>query len=296
MNQNRLSEVIQQLRFSRTYQDYESAFRKTTRCPLQLASVEDREVQVFRPTHANRFCAILAGKNGICPGCPQVQRKLQSENVVDTETARCFAGLAVTTVPVKLHEEVIAFLRTGEVLLQTPNAKRFQRIVSWLTRRGVKVNLARLENAYFHSRVVSPALYHAIVRLLEIFAAHLAFIAGQLELQPSNGNQPLIKRAKEYVASHLSDSIRLGKIARALNISAFHFCRIFKQRTGLTFTGYLNRVRIEKAKILLGNNDLRISEIAYDVGFQTLTHFNRTFRKLVGRSPTDYRSCLAAKR
>jgi AraC-like DNA-binding protein len=58
----------------------------------------------------------------------------------------------------------------------------------------------------------------------------------------------------------------------------------------------LNRVRIEKAKILLGNNDLRISEIAYDVGFQTLTHFNRTFRKLVGRSPTDYRSCLAAKR
>jgi AraC-like DNA-binding protein len=181
-------------------------------------------------------------------------------------------------------------------LLQNPSAKRFQKIITWLKTRGVKVNLARLEDAYFHSRVVSRDLYRAIVRLLEIFAAHLAFIAGQIELQSSNGNPPLIRRAKEYVANHLSDPIRLRNIARALNISTFHFCRTFKQATGLTFMAYLNHVRIEKAKILLANHDLRISEIAYDVGFQTLTHFNRTFRKLVGCSPTDYRSGPTASR
>ena len=263
---------------------------------MELASVEDRELQAFRGTYANRFCAILAGTNGICAGCLQVQRKLQSKNVADTQTARCFAGLAITKVPVKLDDQVIAFLQTGEVFVQHPSAKRFQKIITWLKMRGVKVNRARLENAYFHSRVVSRDLYSAIVRLLEIFAAHLAFIAGQIELHSSNGTPPLIRRAKEYVANHLSDPIRLNNISRALNISTFHFCRTFKQATGLTFMTYLNHVRIEKAKILLANHDLRISEIAYDVGFQTLTHFNRTFRKLVGCSPTDHRSGLAASR
>jgi len=64
---------------------------------------------------------------------------------------------------------------------------------------------------------------------------------------------------------------------------------VFKKTTGLTFTDYLSRVRIEKAKTLLLNPHLRISEIAYDVGFQSLTHFNRMFRKIAGISPTKYR-------
>ena len=62
-----------------------------------------------------------------------------------------------------------------------------------------------------------------------------------------------------------------------------------KRATGLTFTDYLARVRIEKAKTLLLERNRRISEIAYDVGFQSLTHFNRIFKKLVGASPSSYR-------
>jgi AraC-like DNA-binding protein len=157
----------------------------------------------------------------------------------------------------------------------------------------MKVNLARLENVYLHSRVVSPDQYRAIVRLLEIFAEHLALIADQIALQHCRGDPPMIRGAKDYVASHQSDPIKLEQIARALNVSKYHFCRSFKHATGLTFVEYLSRVRIEKAKILLHNNNLRVSEIAYEVGFQSITHFNRIFRKLVGYSPTEYRSRLA---
>lgn len=79
-----------------------------------------------------------------------------------------------------------------------------------------------------------------------------------------------------------------------MNTSTFYFCKLFKKATGLTFTDYLSRVRIEKAKNLLLNPNLRVSEIAYEVGFQSLTHFNRMFRKLAGQSPTHYRAALAA--
>jgi AraC-like DNA-binding protein len=68
---------------------------------------------------------------------------------------------------------------------------------------------------------------------------------------------------------------------------------MFKKATGMTFTDYLGRVRVEKAKNLLLNPHLRVSEIAYAVGFQSLTHFNRVFRALTGQSPTDFREKLA---
>jgi AraC-like DNA-binding protein len=76
-------------------------------------------------------------------------------------------------------------------------------------------------------------------------------------------------------------------------MSPFYFCKQFKKITGLNFTEYVSRTRIEGAKNLLLNPNLRISEIAYEVGFRSLTHFNRVFRHIVGESPTTYRQQLA---
>ena len=67
---------------------------------------------------------------------------------------------------------------------------------------------------------------------------------------------------------------------------------MFKKATGINFTDYVSRVRIEKAKNLLLNPNLRVSEVAYEVGFQSLTHFNRVFKRVQGQSPTDYRGQL----
>jgi AraC-like DNA-binding protein len=68
---------------------------------------------------------------------------------------------------------------------------------------------------------------------------------------------------------------------------------MFKKFTGLNFTEYLSRVRIENSRNLLLNPNLRISEIAYEAGFQSLTHFNRVFKRIVGQSPTGFRNHLA---
>ena len=83
-------------------------------------------------------------------------------------------------------------------------------------------------------------------------------------------------------------------MAKELHLSRFYFCTLFKRSTGVTFTEYLTRVRIERVKELLVNPNLRISEIAFQAGFQSLTHFNRTFLKLTGESPTEYRQRFRA--
>ena len=290
----RKHDFAQRLSRSGIYQDYERAFGKTTKLPLELSAIDmPWKVQRVQNRYTNPFCVILGRTNKNCATCLELQRKPADSSISNTRTVRCFAGLTNTRVPVKLEGRVIAFLQTGQVFHRTPSPQRFKKIATKLSRWGMKINSARLENAYFRSRVVSPARYRAIVRLLEIFAEHIGLIANEIMLHQASNDSLIIRRAKDYVAHHHSDPINLAQIAGSLGISTFHFCRTFKQSTGLTFVEYLSRFRIEKAKVLLHQSGLRVSEIAYEVGFQSITHFNRVFRKLVGQSPTEFRSGLA---
>jgi AraC-like DNA-binding protein len=78
-------------------------------------------------------------------------------------------------------------------------------------------------------------------------------------------------------------------VARAVNASATYLSKRFKEATGMTFIDYLGRIRVEKAKNLLRNPNLRVSSIALEVGFQSVSQFNRTFKKVTGRSPKQLR-------
>ena len=111
-------------------------------------------------------------------------------------------------------------------------------------------------------------------------------------MQQANAEPPVIRQARQFILEHQADELSLSTVAKAVNTSTFYFCKMFKRATGLHFTQYLARVRIEKARNLLLNPNLRVSEIAYEVGFQSLTHFNRVFKKITGLSPTDYRKQL----
>jgi len=111
-------------------------------------------------------------------------------------------------------------------------------------------------------------------------------------VQSENAEPPSIARAREFIHAHHAEDLSLAAVAQAAHMSTFYFCKQFKKATGVSFTDYLSRVRVEKAKEQLLNPNLRVSEVAYEVGFQSLTHFNRVFKKLNGESPTTYRTHL----
>jgi len=140
--------------------------------------------------------------------------------------------------------------------------------------------------------VMPPKQQESIATLLSIFANHLSMLSNQVIVQRENAEPPAVTKAKSYIEAHQSENVRLGEVAKAVHMSSFYFCKVFRRVTGINFTDYLSRVRIEKSKNLLLNPNLRISEIAFEVGFQSLTHFNRVFKRLVGQSPTAYRGQL----
>ena len=188
----------------------------------------------------------------------------------------------------------MGFLQTGQVATRRPSRNQFKKICRQILEWGIKTDLSRLEEAYFKSRVLSAEKYQAILRLLEFFAQHLAMASNQIHLQQQNEESPMIKRAKDYINQRKSDNLTLGEVAKSVNVSVFYFCKMFKKSTGLHFTDYLSRARVERAKNLLLNPNLRVSEIAFEVGFQSLTHFNRVFRRIEGQAPTNYRKSLPA--
>src|SRR5262249_49054764 len=148
------TDFVQRLNQSRIYQDYERAFGKTTKLPLELSRINVcSDVHRDLSNYANPFCAILGRASEICAACLKVHQKLTAPDISHTQTVKCFAGLTYTCVPVKLYDRVIGFLQTGQVLLRNPSAKRFKKIATQLIRWGLKLNLARLEDAYFRSRV-----------------------------------------------------------------------------------------------------------------------------------------------
>ena len=103
-----------------------------------------------------------------------------------------------------------------------------------------------------------------------------------------------IRKARNFIHAYSGEEISLGKVAKAANTSANYLSEKFKEATGMTFVRYVAQTRYEKAATLLREADLRVSEIAFAAGFQSLSQFNRVFKKLSGKSPTEYR--VAAKR
>ena len=170
-----------------------------------------------------------------------------------------------------------------------PTEPQFRRTLKLLTNWGVNLDQDALRGAYFGTRVVSREQLAAAVKLLGIFAEHLAILSNQIVIQRDNAEPPMITKAKQFIREHHAEDLSLPRVAQFANASPFHFCKFFKCATGLTFTNFLSRVRIESSKNRLINPQLRVSEIAYEVGFQSLTHFNRVFQRILRQSPTEYR-------
>ncbi|HTT58403.1 MAG TPA: helix-turn-helix domain-containing protein [Opitutaceae bacterium] len=281
--------LVEQLKRSPVYRDYERAFHAATGLPLDL-----RPVESFDPPHQgapneSRLCALLAAVPPACAACLQFTRRLEESAQTAPRTRKCFAGLWETSVPVRAAGALVGCLQTGQVLLRRPAPADFALLARQLAAWDSRIPVREVEAAYVGSRVLTAAQYGALVRLLTTFARHLGAVSDQLVVGEERGESPLIARARAYIAEHQAEDLSLSEVASAVHLSAFYFCKMFKQATGLTFTDYLARIRVERVKDLLLDRRRRISEAAFEAGFQSLSQFNRVFRRVAGEPPTEYR-------
>jgi AraC-like DNA-binding protein/ligand-binding sensor protein len=285
-------QVMVHLSRSQIFKDYEQAFSEAMGLPLNIRAHHSWSPAHHGKTDRDSFAAILARFNQARAACLRAQADASQEPTSPTRTVTWFAGLSESAVPVYVGDHILGFLETGEVMLKNPTKKHFASITRQLRAWGYKTDWKQLERAYFRSCVLSPVRYRAMLRLLSLFAQHLSILSNQLAVRRENNESTNMTRARQFIEDHQAEPLSLGRIAQVANISRHYFCKMFKKATGMNFVDYLSRVRVEKSKTLLLNPNSRISEAAFASGFQSMTNFNREFKRIVGRSPTQFREAL----
>ncbi len=239
---------------SELFQHYQKAFHTLTSLPLNLEVVKD------------------------------------DEHIESIVTSKGVAGVVETQVPVRVGKNTIAVMLTGGVRLQPANAENFAPVAKALLdddRTAAEIRSAKVQ--FEHVPVMQPERYDAAIAILQSFALQLGDSAHRLLFANATHEPEAVRNAKIFIHQHLAEPMSLEAVASAVNVSPFHFCKLFKRATGLTFTDFVNRARVEKAKRMLMKPAARITEVAYDVGFQSLSHFNRSFRRIADESPTEFR-------
>jgi len=292
------SELVEKLKASPFYQTYQNAFRTATGLPLVLIAADRR---VFNPCHAsanqNPFCQALNVGGHPCSGCELAQKSALEGATHHANSVECFAGLQETAIPLRLGQRVVGYLKTGQVFTSKPPKSVLDAVEKSLRAAGrSRSEIDALITIHKQTPVLSKKQYSGMITLLSAFALQLATLMNRILLEARVVEPEPVRRAKRFILDHLDERLTLEAVAAEIHVSTYYFCKIFKQSTGMTFTEYVNRQRIELAKRELLKPDRRITEVAYDVGYQSLSQFNRSFLKIVGESPSQFRKHMKSAR
>jgi AraC-like DNA-binding protein/ligand-binding sensor protein len=199
----------------------------------------------------------------------------------------CHAGLWDFVFPIFVEGQHVATIEGGQVLLEPPSEAGFRRLIKATKAYGVDRRAMR--SAYFRASHMSEEKLLAAVGLARLFARHFSEFAWRLRRSEEGQERPEIAQAREYIERHHHEQLSLARVAAHVKLSSAYFSSLFAREAGVTFTGYVQRTRVERAKRLLRETSKPVTEIAFEVGFNNLTHFNYVFGKLVEKPPSAYR-------
>ncbi len=263
---------------------FRNAFEEVTGLPVVLAGRGTVDWGRARPCTA--ICPNLKNGHPDCEGCLRFPESRDQDKPV---TLQCRFGLVRTAVPLRANGEVVAYLWTGWISDDRSDDDG-DAGDDWEPIRPSEEHPSRGDRRLGARRIVKRERYSAMVDILASFAAagH-PLLASGCSAQPSE-RCVAVARAIDIIAVEYSEEISLQSVARRCNVTASYFSGLFRRSMNATFTDYLVRFRVEKAKELLVTSEQRISEIADACGFGSHSQFNRMFHRLVGTSPRRFRA------
>jgi AraC family transcriptional regulator len=141
-----------------------------------------------------------------------------------------------------------------------------------------------------------PGSSERVTALMHLFAAYLVekYTDAASEKPEYRGGLPIgkLRKVEDYVRERLAEDISVELLAQLLELSPFHFSRMFKQVTGMSPLQFVVRERIVRAQKLICETSRSVIEIALEVGYTSPSHFAKVFRRVVGVTPTEFRSAL----
>ncbi len=228
-------ELVDALRRSKLFRDYERVFAQATGLPLALRPLEYWQLAHHGKRNENPFCALLAENPKTLAVCLEAHEEMIRHTGDLPTTVTCPFGLTETAVPLKLGQETIGYLRVGQVLRRSPSQADTNKAGRAIEHAGARFTPA-LRRAWEKNPFIPGERYNAIVRLLTFFAEQLSALSNQLLVEEQNREPTIVSKARRYIEEHKAEKVSLPAVAAAVGASVFHFCKVFHKSTGLTFT------------------------------------------------------------
>ena len=127
-------------------------------------------------------------------------------------------------------------------------------------------------------------------RIADVLQSYILFLFDRYGIE-NKAFDPLVENVKNYIRENLAYGFSVQELSAVFNYTPKHLGHIFKVRTGKSIKEYCNVQKTEQAKRLLVESDMSVEDIAARAGFNSVTYFDRVFRKLTGLSPRAYRAC-----
>ncbi len=269
--------------------DYHNVLFKLVGVTTDWISADGETFTLCGEEHCNPFCRmIMATPEGLhaCRTATAERMALCRSNRRNHIFA-CHAGLVDTAVPLFLDDCYIGCLSAGQFLTAPPSEEHFSEVRQMTAH--LNLDEARLREAYFHTPVFSPEKVDSLLELLGLIGEYVVKAESRLFFFESINDRKPIRAARHYIECNYRKKLTVRRIAAAVGLSESHFGHRFTEVTGKAPVEYLNSYRIEKAVELLNTSDMPIGDIAQEVGFQSLPHFNRIFRQVTGKTPREMR-------
>ena len=179
-------------------------------------------------------------------------------------------------------EEIRYLLRKAYGTLAASFARSRADIDLFLDKNGINMEASINDYTYLEK------IRQSVLELLEQYKKEYESNSGRILRKE-------VAEAKSFVRSHMKEELQVAEIAAMVNMSGSYFSHVFKKEEGISFLEYVYRVRMEHARYLLESSDLKINEIADEVGIFNPNYFSTQFKKSVGQSPLEYRQAWLKK-
>jgi AraC-like DNA-binding protein len=239
----------------------------------------------------NAFGDLRLSSPAVGEACREIEAEIQqkAEETLRPQTLSCRVGLQFVAAPVVVGDRHIATWIGGQVLERTPMQAGFYRVTKHVARSGMAEQWPRTKATSFRDRVLTQERFHASTQLLDLFSQHLGEAMEHWQLFSQPDEPKCVTRAKEFIHAHVSGPVPLPQVTVAARVSPSHFRQVFQASTGMTLPEYLCSLRVKRAKTLLADFLMPLSEVKDAAGFGSDSEFTAVFRKSAGISPQKYR-------
>ncbi|HEY0256500.1 MAG TPA: helix-turn-helix domain-containing protein [Candidatus Methylacidiphilales bacterium] len=252
--------------------------------------VDQMPYNVFAPT-APALCQAMKGAGETRAMCRRSHAALrdQARKSRTAETALCCGGYHLFIIPLCAESECYGFIEGGRVMGAPLDPIKVERLFRILRRTRATTNWRSLREDLQASPLLPEQELTVLIQLVRSVAQNLLAEIISMARPGQNPDHPAISKAKLYIRSHLTEALTVSTVARVAGLSEDYFGKLFKGSTGMGLPQYLAEHRIIQASDLLRTTRKHISEIAYECGFQSGSHFNRAFKRHIGTTPGDFR-------